>query len=259
MLALEPLADRSEPLGIGGQLSRTVAHSSVAPERQATRSLSSSSGRRPPRQRRAPHEREHRGTCRLRGCRPRRVRREIDATRRRCGRGLRTRHRPRQQHRRLPTQRQARNPRGHFRPSLRGQRQGAVLSHRPRIPAMVEAGGGVVINLGSWIARLAVPAGAVCGATKGALETLTRTWSAEFGAQGIRVNALSPRVVFEDPQRCSQGRDGHLASGQAGWSGRHHSGRRLSRQRRSSIRPRRPSSTLTGPKQRLCNVFMTSR
>jgi NAD(P)-dependent dehydrogenase (short-subunit alcohol dehydrogenase family) len=67
------------------------------------------------------------------------------------------------------------------------------------IPAMVEAGGGVIINLGSWIARLGIPAGAVYGATKGALETLTRTWAAEFGAQGIRVNALSPGVVYEDP------------------------------------------------------------
>jgi NAD(P)-dependent dehydrogenase (short-subunit alcohol dehydrogenase family) len=67
------------------------------------------------------------------------------------------------------------------------------------IPAMVEAGGGVIINLGSWIARLGIPAGAVYGATKGALETLTRTWAAEFGALGIRVNALSPGVVQEDP------------------------------------------------------------
>src|SRR5258707_9680783 len=60
------------------------------------------------------------------------------------------------------------------------------------VPGMVEAGGGVIINLGSWIARLGIPAGAVYGATKGALETLTRIWAAEFGAQGIRVNALSP-------------------------------------------------------------------
>ena len=66
------------------------------------------------------------------------------------------------------------------------------------VPGMVEAGGGVVINLGSWIARVGIPAGAVYGATKGALETLTRTWAAEFGAQGIRVNALSPGVVFDD-------------------------------------------------------------
>jgi len=67
------------------------------------------------------------------------------------------------------------------------------------VPGMVEAGGGVIINLGSWIARLGIPSAAVYGATKGALETLTHTWAAEFGAQGIRVNAISPGVVFDDP------------------------------------------------------------
>ncbi|MDT4935786.1 MAG: hypothetical protein QOK11_3678 [Pseudonocardiales bacterium] len=66
------------------------------------------------------------------------------------------------------------------------------------IPAMLDAGAGVIINLGSWITGLAIPAAAVYGATKGTLETLTRTWAAEFGAQGIRVNAISPGVVFED-------------------------------------------------------------
>ncbi|MFI6096248.1 SDR family NAD(P)-dependent oxidoreductase [Lentzea sp. NPDC051213] len=63
------------------------------------------------------------------------------------------------------------------------------------VPAMIEAGGGVVINLGSWIARLAVPIGALYSSTKGAMETLTRAWAAEFGSQGVRVNAISPGVV----------------------------------------------------------------
>jgi NAD(P)-dependent dehydrogenase (short-subunit alcohol dehydrogenase family) len=63
------------------------------------------------------------------------------------------------------------------------------------VPAMIGAGGGVVINLGSWIARLAVPVGALYSSTKGAMETLTRAWAAEFGPQGVRVNAISPGVV----------------------------------------------------------------
>ncbi|TXL85438.1 glucose 1-dehydrogenase [Streptomyces sp. IB2014 016-6] len=62
-------------------------------------------------------------------------------------------------------------------------------------PAMVEAGGGAIINLGSWIARLGVPAGALYSSTKGAMETLTRAWAAEFGPRGVRVNAISPGVV----------------------------------------------------------------
>lgn len=61
-------------------------------------------------------------------------------------------------------------------------------------PAMAEAGGGVIVNLGSWIARLGIP-GALYSSTKGAMETLTRAWAAEFGPQGVRVNAISPGVV----------------------------------------------------------------
>ena len=63
-------------------------------------------------------------------------------------------------------------------------------------PAMVEAGGGAIINLGSWIARLGVRS-ALYSSTKGAVETLTRAWDAEFGPEGVRVNAISPGVVFE--------------------------------------------------------------
>ncbi|MEU3416137.1 SDR family oxidoreductase [Streptomyces sp. NPDC006658] len=63
-------------------------------------------------------------------------------------------------------------------------------------PAMAAAGGGTIINLGSWIARLGVPAGALYSSTKGAMETVTRAWSAEFGPQGVRVNAVSPGVIL---------------------------------------------------------------
>ena len=62
-------------------------------------------------------------------------------------------------------------------------------------PAMIAAGYGVIINLGSWVARLSVPVGALYASTKGAMETLTRAWAAEFGPHGIRVNAVSPGVI----------------------------------------------------------------
>ncbi len=62
-------------------------------------------------------------------------------------------------------------------------------------PAMAARGAGVVLNLGSWVARLGLPVGALYASTKGALETLTRAWSAEFGPSGVRVNAISPGVV----------------------------------------------------------------
>jgi NAD(P)-dependent dehydrogenase (short-subunit alcohol dehydrogenase family) len=62
-------------------------------------------------------------------------------------------------------------------------------------PAMAAHGGGAIINLGSWIARLGVPVGALYSSTKGAVETLTRAWAAEFGPAGVRVNAISPGVI----------------------------------------------------------------
>ncbi len=65
------------------------------------------------------------------------------------------------------------------------------------VPAMLEAGRGVVINLGSWGARLGLPGGTAYGSTKGAMETLTRAWAAEFGAHGVRVNAIAPGVTFD--------------------------------------------------------------
>jgi NAD(P)-dependent dehydrogenase (short-subunit alcohol dehydrogenase family) len=64
-------------------------------------------------------------------------------------------------------------------------------------PQMAASGGGAIINLGSWVARLAVPVGALYASTKGAMETLTRAWAAEFGPRGVRVNAVSPGVILE--------------------------------------------------------------
>ena len=62
-------------------------------------------------------------------------------------------------------------------------------------PEMAARGSGSIINLGSWVARLGIPVGALYASTKGAIETVTRAWAAEFGSPGVRVNAISPGVV----------------------------------------------------------------
>ncbi|MGY1900677.1 hypothetical protein [Nocardia gipuzkoensis] len=49
---------------------------------------------------------------------------------------------------------------------------------------MADVGGDVIIDLGSWIARLGIPVGARCSSAKGASKTLTRMWAAEFAASG---------------------------------------------------------------------------
>jgi 3-oxoacyl-[acyl-carrier protein] reductase len=62
-------------------------------------------------------------------------------------------------------------------------------------PAMAQHGEGVIVNVGSWISRVGMPQGALYSATKAAVEQLTRSWAAEFGAAGVRVNAVSPGVT----------------------------------------------------------------
>jgi NAD(P)-dependent dehydrogenase (short-subunit alcohol dehydrogenase family) len=71
-------------------------------------------------------------------------------------------------------------------------------------PAMVAAGGGAIVNLGSWIARLGI-ASALYSSTKGAVESLTKAWAAEFGPAGVRVNAISPGVIFDVASAGSEG------------------------------------------------------
>src|SRR6476469_4434263 len=62
-------------------------------------------------------------------------------------------------------------------------------------PEMSRRGSGSIVNLGFLVARLGIPTIALYASTKGAMETLTRAWAAEFGSPGVRVNAISPGVV----------------------------------------------------------------
>ena len=72
-------------------------------------------------------------------------------------------------------------------------------------PAMAARGGGAVINISSWMARTGTGAVLAYSASKGAVDVLTRNWAAEFGPAGVRVNAIAPGVVREDPARPDPG------------------------------------------------------
>ncbi|MCZ2837057.1 SDR family NAD(P)-dependent oxidoreductase [Modestobacter sp. VKM Ac-2985] len=63
------------------------------------------------------------------------------------------------------------------------------------VPAMAERGTGAVVTIGSWMASVGSPFGAMYTATKAAAEQLTRAWAAEFGPRGVRVNTVSPGVT----------------------------------------------------------------
>ena len=60
------------------------------------------------------------------------------------------------------------------------------------IPAMLGRGHGSVINVTTMVASKGVPGAGAYSASKAAVESLTRTWAAEFGPSGVRVNSVAP-------------------------------------------------------------------
>jgi NAD(P)-dependent dehydrogenase (short-subunit alcohol dehydrogenase family) len=65
-------------------------------------------------------------------------------------------------------------------------------------PAMAVRDGGVVINIGSIVVSHGIAGSALYSATKAAVESLTMSWAAEYGPQGVRVNAISPGLVITE-------------------------------------------------------------
>lgn len=59
-------------------------------------------------------------------------------------------------------------------------------------PAMVERGHGAIVVIGSWMAHTGHPIVGLYSATKAAEIQLARSWAAEFGPRGVRVNTVSP-------------------------------------------------------------------
>ncbi|WP_433618658.1 SDR family NAD(P)-dependent oxidoreductase [Dactylosporangium sp. CA-139114] len=62
-------------------------------------------------------------------------------------------------------------------------------------PGMAKRGHGAIVNVSSTAAGSVAPVGAAYGASKAALETLTRYWATEFGGAGIRVNGIASGPV----------------------------------------------------------------
>jgi NAD(P)-dependent dehydrogenase (short-subunit alcohol dehydrogenase family) len=60
------------------------------------------------------------------------------------------------------------------------------------VPGMIKRGHGIIINVTSMVASKGVPGAGAYSASKAAVESLTRTWAAEFGCHGVRVNSVAP-------------------------------------------------------------------
>jgi NAD(P)-dependent dehydrogenase (short-subunit alcohol dehydrogenase family) len=63
------------------------------------------------------------------------------------------------------------------------------------VPHMIEQNDGAIVNISSGAATTSSSAGAIYGASKGALDVFTHYWATEFGAHGIRVNAVASGPV----------------------------------------------------------------
>ncbi|GAA0935473.1 SDR family oxidoreductase [Pseudonocardia zijingensis] len=58
-------------------------------------------------------------------------------------------------------------------------------------PGMAQRGRGAIVSISSGAATTPGTGTGIYGATKAALESLTRVWAAEFGPAGVRVNAVA--------------------------------------------------------------------
>jgi NAD(P)-dependent dehydrogenase (short-subunit alcohol dehydrogenase family) len=67
-------------------------------------------------------------------------------------------------------------------------------------PAMAARGSGSVINIGSMAGTVGLATGAAYGATKAALASLTRGWTAEYSGRGVRFNTVAAGPVYTRPE-----------------------------------------------------------
>lgn len=59
-------------------------------------------------------------------------------------------------------------------------------------PLMARRGKGTVVNVSTMVADYGVSGMSLYGSSKAAINLLTKSWAAEYGPSGVRVNAVSP-------------------------------------------------------------------
>jgi NAD(P)-dependent dehydrogenase (short-subunit alcohol dehydrogenase family) len=76
--------------------------------------------------------------------------------------------------------------------------RGTYLLTAALAPGMAARGRGSVVNVTTMAAEFGMAGAGAYGASKAAVVALTRTWAAELGPSGVRVNAVSPGPVLTE-------------------------------------------------------------
>ncbi len=84
-------------------------------------------------------------------------------------------------------------------------------------PLMAKRGKGAIVNVSTMVADYGAPGMSLYGSSKAAINLLTKTWAAEYGPSGVRVNAVSPGPTrTEGTDAMGEGLDQLAAQGPAG-------------------------------------------
>jgi len=73
--------------------------------------------------------------------------------------------------------------------------KGVFLGMKYAIPAMLQSGGGSVINISSTSGIVGFPGGTAYHSAKGAVRLLTKVAAAEYAKRGVRVNSIHPGLI----------------------------------------------------------------
>jgi NAD(P)-dependent dehydrogenase (short-subunit alcohol dehydrogenase family) len=84
-------------------------------------------------------------------------------------------------------------------------------------PLMAKRGGGAIVNISTMVADYGVSGMSLYGSSKAAINLLTKSWAAEYGPRGVRVNAVSPGPTrTEGTEAMGEGVDQLAAQAPAG-------------------------------------------
>jgi NAD(P)-dependent dehydrogenase (short-subunit alcohol dehydrogenase family) len=94
-----------------------------------------------------------------------------------------------------------------FESTMRLNATGVLVACREAYPHLAAAGGGLIVNIGSFFDKLAVPENVAYCASKAAVGAITRCLAAEWAPDGIRVMDVAPGYIETDLNRDFLARD----------------------------------------------------